>query len=188
MGQTTEELNTEIAGTRQALAENLDALQDKVSPSAVVQRRKDAITGKVRGLGSRIMGSAHSSAESASGGFSGSAGAVGARASDLTSTATDKVDGSPLTAGLVAFGIGVVVAGLIPASEAESRGARQVVDAARDSGAVDAAKSAGQDVAANLGDKASEAAEEVKERAQEGVDRVKSQASDSADRVRNESS
>jgi uncharacterized protein YjbJ (UPF0337 family) len=184
MGQTTEELNTEIAGTRQALADDLDALQDKVSPSAVVQRRKDAMTGKVRGLGSRIMGSAHSAAEGASGGVSGSAGAVRDRASDLTGTATDQVAGSPLAAGLMAFGLGVVVAGLIPASEAESHGARQVVDAAKNSGVVDAAKSAGQDVAGNLGDKAGEAVEEVKGTAREGVDRVKGQASDSADRVR----
>ena len=188
MGQTTEELNTDIAGTRQALAENLDALQDKVSPSAVVQRRKDAMTGKVRGLGSRIMGSAHSTAEGGSGVVSGSAGAVRDRASDLTDTATDKVEGSPLAAGLVAFGVGVVVAGLIPASEAESRGARQVVDASKASGVVDAAKSAGQDLAANLGDQAGEAVQEVKGTAQEGVDRVKGQASDSADRVRNEGS
>jgi hypothetical protein len=188
MGQTTEELNTEIAGTRQALAENLDALQDKVNPSAVVQRRKDAMTGKVRGLGSRIMGSAHSTAEGASGAEGGSVGAVRERASDLTGTATDKVEGSPLAAGLVAFGVGVVVAGLIPASEAESRGARQVVDAAKDRGVVDAAKSAGQDLAGNLGDKAGEAVQEVKGTAQEGVDRVKGQASDSADRVRDESS
>jgi ElaB/YqjD/DUF883 family membrane-anchored ribosome-binding protein len=185
MGQTTEELNTEIAGTRQALAEDLDALQDKVSPSAVVQRRKDAMTGKVRGLGSRIMGSTHATAQGAS--VSGSVDAVRARAGDLTGTATDKIEGSPLAAGLVAFGVGVVVAGLIPASEAESRGARQVVDAAKASGVVDAAKSAGQDMAGNLGDQAGDAVQEVKETAQEGVDRVKGQTSDSANRVRNES-
>ena len=34
MGQTTEELNTQIADTRESLASDLDALQDRVSPGA----------------------------------------------------------------------------------------------------------------------------------------------------------
>ena len=42
MGQSTEELSTQIAGTRESLASDLDALQDRVSPSAIVERRKEA--------------------------------------------------------------------------------------------------------------------------------------------------
>ena len=42
MGQSTEELNTQIAGTRDHLAADLDALQDKISPAAIVERRKAA--------------------------------------------------------------------------------------------------------------------------------------------------
>ena len=47
MGQTTEELNAEIARTRESLASDLDALQDRVSPTAIVERRKAAAKGRI---------------------------------------------------------------------------------------------------------------------------------------------
>ena len=37
MGQSTEELSSEIAGTRRSLATDPDALQDRVSPTAIVE-------------------------------------------------------------------------------------------------------------------------------------------------------
>jgi gas vesicle protein len=188
MGQTTEELNSEIAGTRQALSEDLDALQDKVSPSAVVQRRKQALTGRARSLRSRILGTGHSLSEGASSGAGGSASAVQGGAGGVAEAAEHRVEGSPLGAGLVAFGVGVVVAGLLPASEAEARASRKVVDTAKEHGqpVADAAKSAGQQMASTLQDKAADAASEVKETAQQSADRVKGETTDSAQRVRGE--
>ena len=50
MGQSTEELTTQIAGTRESLATDLDALQNRVSPSAIVERRKEAARGRGRVL------------------------------------------------------------------------------------------------------------------------------------------
>lgn len=190
MGQTTEELNAEIAETRQSLADDLDALQDKVSPSAVVQRRKEAMSQRVRGLGSRIMGSARSSASGTTGAVSSSGEGVRHAASEMASTAEDRVDGSPLAAGLVAFGVGVVVAALMPATEAESRASQALVDTAKDHGGpvVDAAKSSARDLGEGLRDQASQAATEVKERAQDSATRVQDEASSSADRVRSETS
>jgi hypothetical protein len=188
MGQTTEELNAEIADTRQSLAEDLDALQYKVRPSAVVQRRKEAMSYRVRSFGSRIMGSAHSVRESASDTASGSGVSMRETASGFADTAQDQVEGSPLAAGLVAFGVGMVVAGLVPASEAESRASRKVVDTAKEQGApvAEAVKSTGQEMASGLGDKATEAGQEVKETAKQSASRVKEEASSSADTVRSE--
>jgi gas vesicle protein len=189
MGQTTEELNAEIAGTRQSLADDLDALQDKVSPSAVVQRRKEAVSHRVRGLGSRIMGSARSSGSGSTGAVSSSGAGVRHAAGEMASTAEDRVEGSPLAAGLVAFGVGVVVAALLPPTEAESRASQTLVDTAKEQGGpvADAAKSAAREVGEGLRDKASQAATEVKESAQESAARVQDEASSSADRVRSES-
>jgi gas vesicle protein len=188
MGQTTEELNAEIAGTRQALAEDLDALQDKVSPSAVVQRRKEAMSSKMRGLGSRIMGTAHSATDNMSSAAGQSGGSVRDTASGIAGTAQDRVEGSPLAAGLMAFGAGVVIAGLIPASDAEARASRKVVETAKEQGApvAEAARSAGQEMAESMRDSAGQAVQEVKETAQESAARVKDEASTSADRVRSE--
>ena len=43
MGTSTEELSNDIARTRADLEQDLDALQDKVSPSAIMERRKTAV-------------------------------------------------------------------------------------------------------------------------------------------------
>ena len=59
MGQSTEELSQEIAETRQSMTANVDALQDKVSPSAIVERRKQAARGRMLGVRDRVMGTAH---------------------------------------------------------------------------------------------------------------------------------
>ena len=40
MGQSPEELTSQIEDTRERMASNLDTLQDRVSPSAIVERRK----------------------------------------------------------------------------------------------------------------------------------------------------
>ena len=188
MGQTTEELNAEIAGTRQSLAEDLDELQYKVSPSAVVQRRKQAMSHRVRSIGSRIMGTTQSVRESAGDTASGSGARVRDTASGFAGTAQDRIEGSPLAAGLVAFGVGVVAAGLVPASDAETRASRKVVDTAKEQGApvADAVKSSGQEMASGLGDKATEAAQDVKETAMQSASRVTDEASSSADTVRSE--
>ena len=47
MGQSTEELSSDIAQTRQSMTANVDALQDRVSPSAIVERRKQRPAGRV---------------------------------------------------------------------------------------------------------------------------------------------
>ena len=78
----------------------------------------------------------------------------------------------------MAFGAGLVIAGLIPASKAEAQGAQRLKDAAQEHGqpVMDQAKSAAQEVGEQLKDKATEAAQEVKASAQESTDRVKEEA------------
>jgi hypothetical protein len=63
MGSTPEELNHEIAGTREALATDLDALQDRVSPQAILDRRKAAVRSQAQHLRSRVMGAAPGSSD-----------------------------------------------------------------------------------------------------------------------------
>lgn len=195
MGQTTEELNSDIAARRRALADDLDALQDKVSPSAIAQRKKQAAYSRVRGVGSKIMGTAQSVTDTGSqamddtaNAVSGTASAVTGTASDLADTAQEQFAGSPLAAGLVAFGTGLVIAGLMPSSQAEARVASKVVDTAKEqTGPLqDAVKSGGQQIAEQLRDEATSAAQQVKETAQESVAHVKDEAADSAQHVSSE--
>lgn len=199
MGQNTEELNQEIAGTRERMASDLDALQDRVSPSAIVERRKAAARGRVAGWRDKVMGTAHDArAGVASGASSTTSGAqdmaqdVAQRAQGAVSSAQgtvqDRVEGSPLAAGLVAFGAGVVIAGLFPATSREAAVASAVVDTAQDKGGplLDQARSVGQDLGQGVKERAAEAAQEVKDTATESAQRVKDEGQSAADSVRSE--
>ena len=168
MGQDPEELRAQIARTREDLGKDLDVLAEKVTPSRVVERKVDATKEKVVGMKDRIMGTASDAAGSVSGTASsagssvgsglGTAGqAVGDTASSAASLvaqapeqAKARTAGNPFAAGIVAFGVGWLVSGLLPASKAEQRGALKVKEAA-------------QSVAAPVKEGLATAASEVKE-------------------------
>jgi gas vesicle protein len=180
MGQSTEELNTQIAGTRDHLAADLDALQDKVSPSAIVERRKAAARGRVSDLKSKVMGTA--------GGVGDSAPDVKGAAQGVASRTGDTIEGSPIAAGLVAFGAGVVLAGLLPTSAKEARVASQLVDTAKEQAQplIADAKAAGQDIGDSLKETAGQAVDEVRSTAQDSAETVKQEGTSSAEAVRSE--
>ena len=110
MGTSTEELSSDIAQTRQSLTQDVDALQDRVSPSAIIERRKTAVRGRLSTVKDRVMGGGHDAMHGVSGTTSSAGDAI-----------EQRVEGSPLAAGLIAFGAGLVIAGLIPASKVEAR-------------------------------------------------------------------
>ena len=58
MGQSTEELKRDIEHTRADMSGTLDAIEDRVSPGRMIQRRKNRITGSVHALRERVMGAA----------------------------------------------------------------------------------------------------------------------------------
>jgi gas vesicle protein len=183
MGQSTEELSNQIAGTRESLANDLDALQDRVSPSAIVDRRKQAVRDKARSVKDKIMGSdrsGNSDTATASGAIDG----VKGGAADVKVAAGDAIDGSPLAAGLVAFGAGLIIAALIPATDAERRASEKLADAAQP--LVDEAKSIGQDVGDHLKESATDAAQQVKDSAQASTQRVQDEGKSSVENVKSE--
>ena len=188
MGQSTEELRAEIEQTRQSMTYDVDALQDKVSPSAIVERRKEAARSRARGMRDKVMGTAHSLGSSTSGTAGSTMDSATGAVGSVKGTAQDKVQGAPLAAGLVAFGAGMIVSALIPASETEAVAAGHVVDAAKEHGqpVVDQAKSVAQDVAEDVKETATQAAAEVKDTAAEGADRVKSEGQSGVDEVRSQ--
>ena len=94
--------------------------------------------------------------------------------------------GNPLAAGLVAFGAGMLISALVPASEKEARVAQQAVDAAKEHGQplVDEAKSVGQQVGQDLKESAQASAQQVKASAQDSVETVKAEGQSSAETVK----
>jgi len=153
MGQSTEELTNQIEDTRQRMASDLDTLQDRVSPSAIVQRRKEAAYGRVasakNSIKDKVMGSADATQE--------------------------RYEGAPVAAGLAAFGAGMVVAALLPASRLEAEAAHRVVETAKEHGQplVDDARAAGEEVVETVKQSAAESAQQLKESAQDSAEAVR---------------
>lgn len=86
--------------------------------------------------------------------------------------------GNPLAAGLIAFGAGLLVSSLIPASRVEQRAAEGLKEQAAP--LVDEAKQVAQQLRDDLEPVAHDAAQSVKESATEAVDHVKADGADKA--------
>ncbi len=187
MGQAAEErMTTDIDRTRESLSRDVDALYDKVSPGRVLDRRKTAVRGRLSSMRDSVMGSAHQVTDSAQGAASGAAGMMQDGAESAVHAVHRRTEGSPLGAGLVAFGAGMVVAALIPSSEKEAQVAHRVTEAAKESPLTDQAKSVGQELAQDLKESATQAAHEVGSTAQEAVQHVADESRSAVQEVRDE--
>jgi len=190
MGKSTEELNTDLESSRQQLSRNIDELNDKVNPQRVIRRRKDAAVSRMGSVRDRVMGTASDTrgrASSAAGGTVTGATETASRvAQGAVGTVEDQTQGSPLAAGLVAFGAGMLISALVPASNKEADAAQRAMDAAREHGqpVTEDLKSAGRGIADNLKESATDRVEEVKSSAQESAETVRREGQSSADQIK----
>jgi Protein of unknown function (DUF3618) len=197
VGTQAEELSTtpaDIEATRADLSRNIDDLTEKVSPQRVMQRQKQAAKGRLASVKDKVMGTA-SARDSATGAGASvgesagqAAGSVGGAAQGAMSSIQTRTDGNPLAVGLMAFGAGMVISALIPASEKEEVAAQRMVDQAKDSGLVEEGSTAAQQVAESLRDAANDAAQEVKSTAQDSARTIKDESQWSARNVKEEAS
>jgi uncharacterized protein DUF3618 len=201
----------DIEATRASLSRDIDELTEKVSPARVVDRRKQAAKGKLGEMRDKVMGAgpdldavrSHLPGSGSGAGVGSSGPGVGERASGVASnvsgtvsdTASSTVDtlgakahGNPLAAGLVAFGAGMLISALLPASQKEAQVAQQAVQAAKEHGqpVLEEAKSVGQQVGADLKESAVESAQQVKDTATESAAHVKDQGQSSAQTVKDQ--
>lgn len=197
MAERTTELRHEIADTRERMTGTVDAIGDRVSPSRVAERRWASVRGSVTRTRHRVMGapsstSSSSSPSTASGDRSRLA-EVGSSASDTASSAVSSVrdqvghapervqegtQGNPLAAGAIAFGLGVLVGSLAPATKEEADLAGQAMEPLQDQ-----AKEIGQQVAETAKSDAQEAVEATKEAASDAATEVQEEARSGAQRV-----
>ncbi len=188
-------IRRQIEDTRRELSYDVDALNEKVNPARVVDRRVTAAKGKMSNLKERVMGSAQGTTYQAQGMASNAAGSVQGAASsaaDSVSTAATtavgavqqapdavirQAQGNPLAAGLIAFGVGWLVSSLLPASEKEKQLAQQAESAVKEH--KDTLLAPAKQAAQEIGD-------QLKPAAQQAVDSVKSTAQDAATTVTEE--
>ncbi|MBV9592994.1 MAG: DUF3618 domain-containing protein, partial [Actinobacteria bacterium] len=161
-----EQIQREIERTRAELSSDVDRLTEKVSPGRVVGRRVDRIKGGATSMKDRVMGSADEGA-----GLRGAGSSLASSAGDAKDSVKDAVagapqmvrnqaQGNPLAAGLIAFGVGMVLASLAPASSAEQQLAAQAENKAKD--LVEPLKQSGQQLAQDMKQPVQDAVEQVK--------------------------
>lgn len=172
-----DEIRTDIERTRRELGQDVDALADKVTPSKIAERQTRKVKRAFSRVTDRIMGSASDAVDSTKDAVGGAADTVG----DVPRKAARATEGNPIAAGLIAFGVGMLVASLIPASRQEQQLAEQAKEAAAP--ILDEAKDVALESADHLREPARDAAESVKERAAEAVDTVKAEGADAASTV-----
>jgi hypothetical protein len=201
-----EVIRQQIEDTRRELSYDVDALNEKVNPARVVDRRMSAAKSRVTRAKERVMGSASDTTSNVHGRASDAAGSVQNAASSAAgsvqnaassaadsvqsaaSTAVDTVQqapdaivrqtqGNPLAAGLIAFGVGWLVSSLLPATEKEKQLAQQAETAVREN--KDALLAPAKQAAQEIG-------EELRPAAQSAVEEVKSTAQDAAQTVKEE--
>jgi hypothetical protein len=202
MGSRPEELRTEIEQTREELAYDVDRLADRTVPTRVAGRKWEGAKTRVRSVTDRVMGArdtARDKASSAGGTVKDAASTAGSKVQDAASTASDKVQdaastaadtvrqtpdmvvrqtqGNPLAVGLIAFGIGLLTASLLPETEAEKRAGGAVAERSGD--LVEKAKETAREMADDLGGTAREAADQVKQTAREAAQTTADQAKES---------
>lgn len=190
--QSPEEIRRDIERTRADLANDVDQLHEKVSPSAVASRKVESAKSTLTGVKDKVMGSASSAGSSTgdtlSSGKDSVHGAVSSAGSALSSapqTATQKAQGNPFAAGLIAFGAGWLISSILPASEKEQRAAMAAKDKVSEhSDTLTApAKDAASGMKENLAPKAQQAAESIKSSASDAASTVKDEASSAKEDV-----
>ena len=180
MSDSPDEIRADIERTRQNLGMDVDSLADKVTPSKIVDRQVDKVRGAFGSVRDRVMGAADDTGSSLSDAGSSAAGAIG----DAKDRVVAKAEGNPLAVGLIAFGAGLLLASVIPASSKEKELAGTVKEQAQP--LVDKVTDAAKEVGENLKRPAQDAATAVKESAQDSVDTVKGEAQTAAGEVKDQ--
>ncbi|SCL41954.1 Protein of unknown function [Micromonospora pallida] len=195
MSTDPDQIRREIEATRNNLSSDVDALAYKVSPSRIVDDRKQRARDALQNVRDKVMGTASDlghtgghAAHSVTDRASSAASSVGHAAHSAASSVQDaahrapqtlrhKSQGNPLAAGLIAFGVGWLASSLLPATDREQRAATQVKEKAREHSHL---------VTDKLGEVAGEMKEQLREPATRATESVKSTAQEAAQTVKDD--
>ena len=200
-----DEIRADIERTRAALSNDVDELAETVKPKNVAQRQVDKVKEAAGNVKERVMGSDDDYSGSTVGAGAGGASArdavadrayaardtVSERASEARGAVSrapravrEKAQGNPLAAGVIAFGLGMLVSSLIPATEKERQVASQLQENLEP--VKEKASEVARDVGESLKPAAQEAAQSVKMAATEGATNVKQEGAAAAAEVKDQ--
>jgi uncharacterized protein YjbJ (UPF0337 family) len=189
MAEEPDRLRQNIESTRASLTRDVDMLADKTSPTRVAQRRWSAVKEKVMGSSEHAKHAAADTTSSAMSTVQDKAGTVQDKASEAAHQTADSVknapravaqqtQGNPLAAGIIAFGVGMLAATVIPVTDVERRAGRQLKDNAGD--LTDRVKDVAVEMKDDLSGSVQQAVGQVKETATDAAQTTKDQAQSSA--------
>ncbi|QHE67078.1 MULTISPECIES: DUF3618 domain-containing protein [unclassified Rhodococcus (in: high G+C Gram-positive bacteria)] len=175
--QDPDRIRADIERTRRNLSADVDTLAREANPTTIAKRKVGRMTSAVGGVRDRVMGSAQDAGSSLADAQSSAADA----AQSAPRAVRQHTQGNPLAAGLIAFGAGLLVASMLPASEREQEAALAVKEKAEPltQELTDVAKDAAQ----NLKEPAQNATQAVKETVTEAADTVKAEGTSAAQDV-----
>jgi hypothetical protein len=207
-------IRRDIDRTRGDMEHTIGAINDRVNPRRIGQRRTNRFRRRWYSLRNSVMGSSSEYDPYPSYSYSDDRGSrmrdragdaretIGSRAGDARDAVSDRAEqvrqamsdapdsvqrqtrGNPLTAGMIAFGVGALIGSALPDSEAERRAAR----AASDHVDIDSAKERlgehAREIQSDVQDKAREAAEDLKGSTREAAQDVKDHAQHEGQRVK----
>ena len=202
-----DEIRADIERTRAALSDDVDDLAESVNPKNVAQRQVGKVKEVASNVKDRVMGSDDDEySGSTVGGVSDKAYAAKDAVADKAYAAKDtvseraseageavrqtprrirrKAQGNPLGAGVIAFGLGMLVSSLIPSTEKEREAVSQLQENLEP--LKEKAAEVAKDVGESLKPAAQEAAESVRETAQEGVENLKQEGQSAAQDVKDQ--
>jgi gas vesicle protein len=174
------QIRADIERTRSALGSDVDALADKVTPSKIVDREKQKAKNALGSVKDRVFGVASDASDHASDAL----GTAGDALSSAPKRAVAKAEGAPIAVGLIAFGAGLLVSALLPASTKEKELAAGLKDAAQP--LVDDVTDAAKEAAGHLKEPAADAFTAVKEQATDSAEQAKADATGAVDDVKND--
>ena len=172
-----DQIRRHIDRTRSDLSENVNALGEKVNPASIARRQTERVRGAAVSVKETVLGRASDAVDTGQ----HAAGAISETVPDAPSVAR-RAQGSPLAAGLIAFGAGLLAASALPASRAEQLAAHTVKDTAQP--LVDGLTDAATQVAGNLQEPARHGLDEVTSTAADAADTIRDQATNAADDVK----
>ncbi|WP_207843638.1 DUF3618 domain-containing protein [Williamsia soli] len=183
-----DQIRADIERTRAALSSDVNTLAYEANPATMAKRKVGRVTGSLSSVREKVMGSATDTAQ----GTSDAASSAMSSVSDTAQSASDAVQsapgalkaqtqGNPLAAGLIAFGAGLLVSALIPASEREQQAAVALQEKAQP--ITDEVTDIAKQTAQNLQAPAQEAAQAVKDTATDAAATVKDEGASAAQDV-----
>ncbi|MFE8911099.1 DUF3618 domain-containing protein [Streptomyces globisporus] len=191
MGTQPDELKSDVEHTRAHLAHNVDRLADKVTPGKVARRKAAATQQRITRVKERVMGTASDTtaagtqsvadtAQQAGEVAKNTADQVGRSVRQAPDHITQQTQGSPVAAGIIAFGAGMLAAALLPTTDAEERVGAHLRDHSDEllEPVKQTAQGIAQDVKEEMREPAVEAVEAVKSSAQDAVQTTKQKAQD----------